>query len=99
MGGVSGVKNFRPFYQIFKALVEDKPDIPEIYKVQYLRECLPEGSEARQLIEYIPPVAENYSLIITTLVSRYQDQTGEANRLRRSLRQICTWPVANSVES
>ncbi|MCH2242592.1 MAG: DUF1759 domain-containing protein [Aquabacterium sp.] len=98
-GGVSGTRDFRPFYQIFKVLVEDKKDIPDIYKVQYLRECLPEGSEARNLISYIPPTEENYTLIMTTLRSRYEDTSGEANKLRRALRQLCSWPVANSVES
>ena len=98
-GGSSGTKNFTPFYQLFKALVEDKTDIPQIYKVQYLRECLPERSEARELIDYIPPVAENYDLIMSSLKSRYDDKTGEANKLRRSLRQIASWSVANSLES
>ena len=98
-GGSSGTKNFTPFYQLFKALVEDKTDIPQIYKVQYLRECLPERSEARELIDYIPPVAENYDLIMASLKSRYDDKTGEANKLRRSLRQIASWSVANSLES
>ena len=98
-GGVNGVKDFRPFYQIFKVLVEDKEGIPEIYKVQYLRECLPVGSEARQLIEYIPPTAENYSLHMGTLMSRYYDDVGEVNRLRRVLKQVSSWQVCNSVES
>ena len=98
-GGVNGVRDFRPFYQIFKALVEDKDGIPEIYKVQYLRECLPEGSEARQLINHIPPTAENYSLHIATLMSRYENNSGEANRLRRVLMQVGSWQVCNSIES
>ena len=99
-GGVNGHREFRPFFQMFKALVYDKPEIPDIYKVQYLREqCLPEGSEARQLITHIPPTAENYELHVSTLVSRYQDDSGEANRLRRNLMSVSGWPVCNTVES
>ena len=99
-GGVNGHREFRPFFQMFKALVHDKPEIPDIYKVQYLREqCLPEGSEARQLITHIPPTAENYELHVSTLVSRYQDDSGEANRLRRNLMSVSGWPVCNTVES
>ena len=98
-GGVNGTRDFRPFSQIFQAMVESKTSIPPIYKVQYLRGCLPEGSEARQLISHIPPVGENYDLIKTTLVSRYGNDTGEAYRLRRKLRDIGSWSVCNTVES
>ena len=98
-GGPDGVREFRPFYQMFKALVEDKDDIPGIYKVQYLRDCLPEKSEARQLISHIPPTAENYSVHMDTLRSRYENTTGEANRLRRLLMQVGSWPTCNSIES
>ena len=98
-GGVNGTRDFRPFYQIFNSLVSDNEGIPEIYKVQYLRSCLPEGSEAWQLISYIPPTAENFTLHMTTLVSRYGDTSGEANRLRRVLMSISSWQVCNSVES
>ena len=99
-GGPNGHREFRPFYQMFRALVHDKPEIPNIYKVQYLREqCLPEGSEARQLVSHIPPTAENYQLHIDTLKDRYQDDTGDANRLRRNLMSIGTWPVCKTVES
>ena len=98
-GGVNGIRDFRPFFQIFQALVEKKEDIPLIYKTQYLRECLPEHSEARRLIDYIPPTAENYDLIMSTLVSRYYNDPGEANRIRRELMSISGWPVCNSLES
>lgn len=98
-GGPNGIREFRPFYQLFKELVEDKPDIPDIYKVQYLRESLPEGSEARRLISHIPPLAENYQLIMALLMSRYYDQTGEAYRLRRELMSISNWSVCKSVEA
>lgn len=98
-GGVNGVQNFRPFIQIFRALVEEKEGIPKIYKVQYLRGCLPEGSEAFKLISHIPPTEENYEIMIETLMSRYHNTTGEANRLRRQLMQISSWSVCNSVES
>ena len=94
-GGSNGIREFRPFYQIFKALVEDKPDIPGIYKVQYLRECLPEGSESRRLISHIPPLEENYGLIMQTLMSRYYNTAGEANRLRRTLMQIEHWMLVS----
>ena len=97
-GGPNGARDFRPFYQVFKALVEDK-DIPDIYKVQYLRGCLPDDSEAFRLISHIPPVAENFSLHLAMLMSRYQDDPGEANRLRRVLMQVSSWSVCNSVES
>ena len=99
-GGPNGHREFRPFYQMFRALVHDKPEIPAIYKVQYLREqCLPEGSEARQLVNHIPPTAENYQLHIDTLKDRYQDDTGDANRLRRNLMSVGSWSVCNTVES
>ena len=98
-GGSTGTRDFRPFYQIFKALVEDKEGIPPIYKIQYLRSCLPEGSEAYNLVYHIPATAENYDLHIETLKGRYNNTAGEANRLRRSLMQVGTWSVCNSVDS
>ena len=98
-GGPNGIRDFRPYYQLFKELVENKDDIPDIYKVQYLRQSLPEGSEASRLISHIPPIAENYTLMMGMLTSRYFDQTGEANRLRRELMQINTWSVCKSVEA
>ena len=79
-GGQNGSRDFRPFYQLFKELVEDRSDISGVYKVQYLRASLVEGSEARQLISHIPPLAENYDLMMTLLHSRYSSTTGDANR-------------------
>ena len=98
-GGVHGSRDFRPFYQIFKALVEDKKDVPDIYKVQYLRGCLPEHSEAYQLISHIPPTAENYAIHMETLQGRYSNVIGEVNQLRRSLMEVGNWSVCNSIES
>ena len=98
-GGETGIRDFRPFYQLFKALVEDKEGISDVYKVGYLRACLPEGSEAWNLISYIPATAENYKLHVETLYRRYNDDVGEVNRLRRELKQVSTWQMCNSVES
>ena len=70
-GGKNGSRDFRPFYQLFKEMVEDKEEVPDICKVQYLRQCLPEGSEAWGVIHHIPPVEENYGLLVTLLKSRY----------------------------
>ena len=98
-GGKNGCRDFRPFYQLFKELVEDKEEVPDICKVQYLRQCLPEGSEAWGVIHHIPPVAENYGLLVNLLKSRYGNIAGEANRLRRTLMQVSGWHVCNSVEA
>ena len=98
-GGVTGTRDFRPFFQVFKALVEDKEDIPLVYKTQYLRACLPERSESYGLVAHIPPTAENYDLHMSTLVGRYGNDAGEANRIRRDLMKVSTWSVCNSLES
>ena len=98
-GGETGERDFRPFRQLFEALVGQKTEIPIIYKLQYLRDCLPDGSEAKQLIEHIPPTEENYDMIMATLISRYGNEAGEANRLRRRLMEVGEWPVCNTVES
>ena len=97
-GGENGVQNYRPFLQIFEALVGEKRDIPQMYKVQYFRGCLPEDSEAFKLIKHIPPTSENYELHKAILDSRYGDTTGEANRLRRELDSIKEWDLCNSIE-
>lgn len=98
-GGKNGCRDFRPYYQLFKELVENKEDIPAVYKVQYLRQSIPEGSEAWGVISHIPPVAENYDLMVGLLKSRYGNVEGEANRLRRNLMQVGNWQVCNSVEA
>ena len=98
-GGETGYREFRPFRQLFDALVGEKKEIPQIYKVQYLRKSLPEGSEAFQLVSHIPPIAENYELIMAALISRYGHDHGEANRLRRSLMEVGGWPMCNTIDS
>ena len=98
-GGDSGEANFRPFRQLFDALVGEKEDIPLIYKVQYLRGSLPANSEAYNLIAHIPPTEESYEIIMNTLADRYGRDSGEANRLRRKLMEVGDWPVCHSIEA
>ena len=98
-GGETGERDFRPFKQLFEALVGNKYEIPQIYKVQYLRESLPDGSEAKKLIAHIPPTEENYDLIMGTLSSRYGNNSGEANRLRRILMEVGDWHICHTIES
>ena len=93
------VQDFRVFRQMFDALVGKREEIPLIYKVQYLRGCLPDGSPAKQLVAHIPPTEENYDLHMTTLIGRYGNDSGEANRLRRRLMEVGKWPQCNSIES
>ena len=93
------VQEFRVFRQMFEALVGKREEIPLIYKVQYLRGCLPDGSPAKQLIGHIPPTEENYDLHMETLVSRYGNDSGEANRLRRKLMEVGDWPPCNTIDS
>ena len=98
-GGDSGENEFRPFKQLFDALVGGNEDIPLIYKVQYLRGCLPDGSEAKRLIAHIPPTEESYDIIMGILVSRYGTNSGEANRLRRKLMEVGEWSVCHTIDA
>lgn len=61
-------KCWRYFYQTFKPLVHENPELSQICKFHYLRSCLED--EPSSLVEYSSP--ENYSDAWDKLVERYE---------------------------
>lgn len=59
------------FYELFKVLVHDNKALTDQQRIQYLFSRL--SGEATSLIQHVTPVADNYQIIWTALVNRYQD--------------------------
>lgn len=60
------------FYENFKSLIHDNPQLSEAEKVQYLIGCL--SDKALTVCSGIVPTAVNYLIIWNALLEKYQDQ-------------------------
>ncbi|XP_044741885.1 uncharacterized protein LOC123302859 [Chrysoperla carnea] len=71
------------FYQTFKTLIHDNPDIDESCKIHYLLSKL--DGKAAIICSGIQPIAENYSIIWKILVDKYQDKRFLANNYLKQI--------------
>ena len=65
------MKTFRPFLDLYKALIHENPDISNIEKFNYLSSFL-EGP-ALALIQCTPMSAQNYQIAYEALIERYDN--------------------------
>ncbi|XP_039760333.1 uncharacterized protein LOC120633963 [Pararge aegeria] len=66
------IKSFQMFYTTFKSVVDNNPSLTDAEKLFYLLPKL--TGKAKSAIAGISPCAENYQLILQTLVNRFDDK-------------------------
>lgn len=66
------IESWPMFYETFKTVIHENPDLTESEKTQYLVGKL--KGKALSICQGILPTAENYSVIWNTLVSKYNDK-------------------------
>lgn len=81
------------FYETFKALVHDNPDLDSVNKLHYLLGKL--SSKALSVCSGIPPIASNYATIWQSLIDRYEDKFALGNSY---MRQILEFKATHGLE-
>ncbi|XP_045768370.1 uncharacterized protein LOC123869490 [Maniola jurtina] len=66
------IKSFQMFYTTFKSVVDNNPLLTDAEKLFYLLPKL--KGKAKSAIAGISPCAENYQLILQTLINRFDDK-------------------------
>lgn len=80
------VLEYRPFIELFEALVHKNPRLPAVQKFHYLLDCL--RGEAKSSVDGIPVTGENYELAREILEKRFGDETKVRDEYVKALESI-----------
>ncbi len=86
------IQQWNSFIQIFTAVIDEREDMSEILKFQYLRGSL--TGDALRLIESLEISSENYKKALKMLKERYEDEGVVVNAYLTEL-----WALPSSKES
>ena len=91
-----------PFIESFNYLVHENESIPDVLKANYLKKCMtergPSGNvnTAYDLLKYISPTADNYTLMRAKLEKRFKLGYSSRGIYITNLRKLSTWKPCHS---